>query len=151
MDPDPPEVVGPRTRWTFTIRSMMAVVVTVAALLGYQHALHRSHRRAWRATTQLAELGQQLAQSDPTLRTTGANLGSGTLHWLGGDMKLWDELRTVAGREITVAVEVHMGILRDGPNRVTFESAGRSVTWPFEDLERGRKVDLRALFPEAFR
>jgi hypothetical protein len=60
------------------------------------------------------------------------------------------QFQVTAGRVITLRAA-----LRSGPfwvdRRLTFESSDRSVTWPFEDVERGRRIDLKAEFPEAFR
>jgi len=57
--------------------------------------------------------------------------------------------QTPTGKPISIKAE-----LRYGPflsvREVIIEASGRAVTWPLEDIERGRKIELRAEFPEAF-
>jgi hypothetical protein len=66
------------------------------------------------------------------------------------DLSCDSVFQTQAGKTIQIQADLRIGPF-SSVRRVTFETPGRTVTWPFEDIERGRKVDLRAEFPEAFR
>jgi hypothetical protein len=119
--------------------------------LGWGLGLERASRRVGEARARLLALGDRLLRDDPLLSKDGVYEMEGAYHPLGADFAGEYHLKTPSGHMIAIIAEIRSGPFGDGPNRVTFEDAGRSMTWPFEDLERGRKVDLRAMFPEAFR
>jgi hypothetical protein len=154
MDADLPIDAGSAPRRRFTIRSMMLTVVAVAVLLGWGIGLVRSHRWVDSVTARLVGLLDVVGRDDPSLQVTPVSLASGThyaFHALGARAKGRGYVITSARREISISLESRAGILGNGPDRVIFESGDRTESWPYEDVERGRKVDLRAMFPEAFR
>lgn len=150
MDADLPRKPGQR-RQSFSTRSLMLAVVVVAAGLGLWLALTRSARRIDAVSDRLSALVQQTLRDDPSIEMRGmSKLGRGDGP-LGTLAKIQYWRKTPTYRKITITVEVRAGLLRDGPDRLRFETMGRSVELPFDDLERDPKVDLRAMFPEAFR
>jgi hypothetical protein len=140
---------GPARRRRFTIRSLMLAVVAVGFLLGWGIGLERARRRVGEATTELYALVGRIEKDDPSVSMIVIT-GEGHFRLDGAGSTVRSRLETAAGARIAITIDVRSRVFRDETGQVVFESGGRSVTWPFEDLRRGRKLDLRAIFPEAF-
>jgi hypothetical protein len=145
---------GP-VRRAVRIRSILLAVVG-AVILGYLVGLDLCHRRVRTADKRLSLAVGQIMRDNRPLWIGGRMRADRpprtvTYHWQGGHAESVDQLYTESDREITVVTEARFGLLGYGPDRVTLRFEDRTVTRPYEDFERHRKVDLRAMFPEAFR
>ena len=153
MNADPavevPSGVVPARRPRMRIKSLMIWVGLVALGLGWvlydarirqSFQVDRSRFAVWAAEFEKDHLS--LEPLGRSMRSTGSIFSL--------DQRLTQDYQAKAGGRISIQL-----VLRAGPSwgdrRVTFESPGRTVSWPFEDIERGRKVDLKAEFPGAFR
>jgi hypothetical protein len=154
MNPDSPvgEPAGvvPLGRSRLRIKSLMIWIAVLALGLGWVVQVARNDQilRSDQAVfvSWVAEVEKAHA---PLLKTSNlSGKSSSNLFEMGRSCD--SDFQTLAGKPIQIQADLHIGPL-SSVRRVTFHSTGRTVTWPFEDIERGRKVDLRAEFPEAFR
>ncbi len=142
-----PKVPG-RRRHRLTIGGLMAAVLVIAVGLGWVTHRDRSRRRAEALLDRLRDFFYQLEVSNP--KEFQSESLTGIDEWLGSGFRFQGEHRTPTRRPIVVEADVHVRPF-DDLGHVVISSGGRSVTWPIEDIERGREIDLRAEFPEAFR
>jgi hypothetical protein len=142
MNPEQP--AGKRR---FRIKSLMVWVALIAAGLGWVLHTERTGRALRADAAVFASWIGEFQSAHPTLKLLGTSVKSSS-SFLEMGRRCYYEFLAPAGRRITVTAD-----LRSGPfhtnRQVTFESAGREETWPFEDIERGRKVDPTAEFPGA--
>jgi len=73
-----------------------------------------------------------------------------TVDLLGPRLHHNGKYTTPTGRPVLIDLE-YLDRPFDPSGRLVLTAEGRWITWPIEDIERGRKVDLKAEFPEAFR
>jgi len=139
---------APRRRRRVTIKGLMVAVLVVAVGLGAATHRYRCHRRAEVLRSRLHDFFHQLEVSNPQEFQSESTMMID--EWLGSGFRFRGEHRTTTRRPIVIEAEVHVRLF-DDLGRMVISSGSRSVTWPIEDIERGRKVDLRAEFPEAFR
>jgi hypothetical protein len=149
MNADLPIDTGPAPRRRFTIRSMMLAVIAIGFLIGWGLGLERASRRVGQATTELYALVGRIERDDPSVSSIVIN-GEGQFRLDGAGSTVRSLLKTATGAEVAITIDVRSRVFRGESGQVVFEAGGRSVTWPFDDLRRGRKLDLRAMFPEAF-
>jgi hypothetical protein len=149
MDADLPIDAEPAPRRGPTIRSMMLGVVVFGCLFAWGLGMFRVSRRLDQEAIRPYELVARIKQDDPSVGLIQIT-GSYNLRPLGCTGESLCRLGTKTGREVRITVGVRQQIFGGVSGVVTFESGGRSVAWPLEDLERGRKIELRAIFPEAF-
>jgi hypothetical protein len=153
MNPDLPveEPAGavPVVKRRLRIKSLMVWVALVAAGLGWVLHTERAGRSLRADAAVFASWIGEFQAAHPTLKPLGTSIKSSSSFFEMG-RRCQYEFQAPAGRFIVITAD-----LRSGPfhtnRRVNFESSGGEVTWPFEDIERGRKVDFKAEFPEAFR
>ncbi len=143
-----PKVVPVRKR-RFRIKSLMVLVALVGAGLGWVLHVDRVDRWFQADRSRFIEWANEFEQANPSLKPLARSMtASGFL--LTTDYQWNQDYQTPAGGSISIQVALQAGPVST-QRRVIFESPGRTVTWPFEDIERGRKVDLKAEFPGAFR
>ena len=145
-----PAGVVPLGRSRLRIKSLMVWIAVLAVGLGWVLETARNDRslRSDQAVfaSWVAEVEKAHASS---LKTSDLSAKSSSNFFEMG-RRCDGVFQTKAGKPIQIQADLRIGPL-SSTRRVTFHSTGRAVTWPFEDIERGRKVDLRAEFPEAFR
>jgi hypothetical protein len=91
----------------------------------------------------------QLKQDNPST-VFGGFTTSQSSDLLGSSFQYQAKCTTPTGHPI--AIDFHYrGRLFTDSGRLVLSAEGKSLTLPPEDVERGRKVDLKAEFPEAFR
>jgi hypothetical protein len=154
MNPDSPVEgpagVVPLSQSRLRIKSLMIWIAVLAVGLGWVVQVARNDRilRSDQAVfmSWVADVEKAHAASLITSELSGKS--SSNLFEMG--RRCDSVFRTQAGKPIQIRADLRIGPL-SSVRRVTIETPGRTVTWPFEDIERGRKVDLRAEFPEAFR
>ena len=139
----------PAPRRRFTIRSMMLAMIAIGVLVGWALGLERARRRVGQATTQLYALMDRIETDDPSVQIIETT-GRGQFDLFGAGSTVYSRLQTATGAGIVITITVHSQVFGKETGEVAFQVSGRSVTWPFDDLLRGRKIDLRAMFPEAF-
>jgi hypothetical protein len=144
-----PSGVVPVRKSRLRIRSLMVWVALVGAGLGWVLHTVRTERAFQADRAIFAVWAAEFEKDNPALKPLGRSMSS-TWNFLELDQRLYQNYQTAAGGRFSIQL-----VLRGGPfwgdRRVDFESPGRSATWPFEDIARGRKVDLKTEFPEAFR
>jgi hypothetical protein len=131
------------------VKSLMVMVAVVALGVGLFANMARTSRIQQQDQALFNAWLTELEKADPTLKPTGTKFRS-TSMFLELTRTCDYNLLTPTRKTITIQV-----VLRTNPfssvRKLTFDHAGHSVTWPFEDIERGRKIDLKTEFPEAFR
>jgi len=136
-------------RRTFRLRSLLVAVALIGTGLGWATTLSRGDRRNQEAVTRTSAWINKLQADHPTLKGGTASMDIRG-DWFGHDSAYRARYETPTGRPIAVSAEMCFRPSRDAGHAV-ISAGGRSVTRPIEDIERGRKIDLRAEFPEAFR
>lgn len=142
--------VDPAGRSRPRIRSLMVGIAVLAVGLGWLAEVVRNDRslRADQAVfaSWLAEVERAHA---PILATANVSARSSS-NLLEMGRRCDGVFQTKAGQPIQIQADLRIGPL-SSVRRVTIHANGRVVTWPFEDIERGRTLDLEAEFPGAFR
>jgi hypothetical protein len=130
-------------------RSMMLIVLFVAVVLG--DVLHntRSSQRAGETSHRLMSWWRQVQVDNPSISFDSLSIGE-PIDWQGCYLRFKAGFKTATGRPIKIDAETRFGWFHHDGHMV-ISAEGRSITWPIEDAERGRKIDLKAEFPEAFR
>jgi hypothetical protein len=146
--PDQPSTpdTGPIRKKKLKIASLLGSFI-ILLVLGY--AANQTHRtnRNQKVVTEFLVWTTQLEKDNPAVIRgefmAMTNDFGAAFHYEG-------KYTTPADR--TIAIEFrHSERLFNRSGRLVFSTEGRSVTWPVEDIERGREIDLKAEFPEAFR
>jgi hypothetical protein len=144
MNPEQP--AGKRR---FRIKSLLVWIVLIAAGLGWVLHTERAGRALRADAAVFASWIGDFQATHPSVKLIGSSVKSSSSFFEMG-RRCDYEFQAPAGRWITIHAD-----LRSGPfhtnRQVTFESGGQEVTWPFEDIERGRKIDPSTEFPGAFR
>ena len=153
MNPDPPieEATGavPVRGRGVRLKSLMGWTVVIACGLGW--VLHTDRTsRALRMDQDVFDAWIARFQADHRAIRQLANSVRSTSYFLEMGRNRLYQYEAPIGRPISIQAELRSGPLRS-TRHVIFESAGRTVSWPFEDIERGRKVDLASEFPGAYR
>jgi hypothetical protein len=131
------------------IKSLMLTVAYVAFGCGvlvwgartiYQNEADQARFNSWMA---------EVDKANPSITRSGMSMKS-SFNIVVFSRECRYSCLTPTKKEIKIEATLRttpISILR----QVTFESNGKSVTWPFQDIENGRMIDLKAEFPEAFR
>jgi len=142
---------------TFRLRPLMVTVALIAVGLSGTTHLYRGFRRDQEAgrrnqeaSTRMFAWIDRLQADHPALKGGTTSMDIRDDYWAGHDWDYRACYETPTGHPITVSARTRSRPSRD-PGRVVISAEGRSVTWPIEDVERGRPIDLRAEFPGAFR
>jgi hypothetical protein len=131
------------------IEWLMAWVAVIAVVSGWIVHVNRMDRSFQEDRSQFIGWAAEFEKDQPSLRPLDRSMTtSGIFFW--ADHRWNQDDKTPTGERISIQVALQAGPAW-ADRRVTFESPGRTVTWPFADIERGRRIDLKAEFPEAFR
>jgi hypothetical protein len=153
MNPDSsvekPSKVRPEGKSPIRIKSLMVMVAVVALGLGYLTHTVRTLRLLQADESVFKSWVVKVERDNPTLKRAGMSFRSNSSFF---ELSRSCDYTLVTPVRKTITIQL---VLRRGPfssvGKVTFDSADRSVTWPFEEIQRGRPIDLKAEFPEAFR
>ncbi len=147
---DPAAIEASPRRRRFATRHLMAVVVGVGCVLGWLAGMERARRSVKRVMVRfvLQQMDQERRQ-EPRLGAVGYSWDSGWT-WDGYMFEYHDQVKTPAGKLIATAAYARSSVFGSS-GRIVFSTGGRAVTWPVGDILDRRPIDLRALFPEAFR
>ncbi len=145
IEPEGSPRAAPPRRSRFKIGSLMTWVALVAVGLGWVLYTARTRRASQVDKARFNAWAADFEAVHPTLKPLGRSMTS-TWNFFELDQRWHQDYQTPKGQSISI-----QGVVRTGPLRrdrwLTFESPGLVVTWPFEDVERGRKVDLVIDFP----
>jgi hypothetical protein len=136
----------PNYKKTFKIALLLGSLFILLAL-GY--TLNQTHRtsRNQKVVNEFLAWTNQFAKDNPSVVLEGYTAMSKDF---GAAFHYEGNYKTPTDRTIAIDFR-HRERLFNRSGRLIFTAGGRSITWPVEDIERGRKVDLEAEFPEAFR
>jgi hypothetical protein len=124
-------------------------VVGFGLVLGVLANFAWSSLRYQKAQTDLFAWTSQLQKDNPSIKFAGFKAGySGDL--LGMSYQYQGKYTTPTGHPIAIDFNFRGRPFADSSHLV-LSAEGKSLTLPFADVERGRKLDLKAEFPEAFR
>jgi len=124
-------------------------VVSFALMFGVLANFAWSTLRNQKVQTDLSAWTDQLQKDNPSIKFAGFKGGySGDL--LGTSYQYQGKYTTPTGHPIAIDFNFRGRPFADS-SRLVLSAAGKSLTLPLADIERGRKLDLKAEFPEAFR
>jgi hypothetical protein len=153
VSPDEPVEARPVTdsgrERKFTIRWMMVMIFTIAVMLGWALDQARAWRRNGVLGSRFMVWHHQFMADNPSI-TLGELAFSRPIDLRGSNVRGQGHYTTPTGRRISIDLEARSNPFEDR-GQLVISAEGRSVTWPVKDMERGRRIDLKAEFPEAFR
>jgi hypothetical protein len=128
---------------------LLLIVCALLLAAGVLTRIYVTSRRSAQLQTAFLAWTTQLAKDNPSLVFRGftasqhADLRGTSLdyHW---------KYATPTGRQIAIDLSLQERPF-SLPSPIVISTDGRSMTLPLEDMERGRKLDLKTEFPEAFR
>jgi hypothetical protein len=124
---------------------VLFLVLAVAILANFAWNTHRNQK----AQTSLFAWTNQLKQDNPSIVFSGFTISS-SADLLGGSFQYQSKFKTPTGRPMVIDFNF-LGRPFSDSGGLVLSAEGKSLTLPLEDVERGRKIDLKAEFPEAFR
>jgi hypothetical protein len=141
--------VVPVRKSRLRIKMLMIVVGLVAAVLGWVHHIDRAER-AFRKDQAVFASWIAVFRSAPPAFQPAATLVKSFSSLTEMGRRCQYEFWSPAGQLIGIVADFRYGPFH-ADRQVIFVARDRTVNWPFEDVVRGRKVDLKAEFPGAFR
>jgi hypothetical protein len=144
-----PAEARPAPGQKLTIKAMMVIVFTIAVMFGWGMNSVRAWQRVWKLGGRFIAWESQLRADNPSL-AFGSLEGTKPIDLRGATSHYQGHYTTPTGRRISFILDAHYGMFGNR-GQLVISAEGRSVIWPIEDVERGRKIDLNAEFPEAFR
>jgi hypothetical protein len=124
---------------------VFSLVLAVAILANFAWSSLRNQK----AQASFFAWSNQLKQDNPST-VFGGFTTSQSSDLLGSSFRYQSKCTTPTGHPIAIDFH-HRGRLFTDSSRLALSAEGKSLTLPLEDIERGRKIDLKAEFPEAFR
>ena len=148
--PEGPAGVVPLGRSRPRIKSLMVGIAVLAVGLGWLAEVVRNDRLLRSDQAVFASWVAEVERAHAPMLATANFSARSSSNLLEMGRRCDGLFQTRAGKPIQIQADLRIGPL-SSVRRVTIHADNRVVTWPFEDIERGRKLDLKAEFPGAFR
>jgi hypothetical protein len=146
---DTPETTSrPSRGYRLTIRSIMVFVVLFALGFGFVVNQTRNVNQAKAVEDRtLAWINRLFLEQSMAKAESAYGVVEG---YFSCDWEYNGYFTTEFNHLIVIKVRVHSR--SSGPEgQIEFSSEGQTITWPIEDIEKARKINLKAEFPKAFR